>query len=559
MIRQRCAIYTRKSTEEGLEQSFNSLDAQREACSAYILSQRHEGWSELSDRYDDGGFSGGSMERPGLQRLLADVRAGRLDVIVVYKVDRLTRALSDFAKIVEIFDAASVSFVSVTQAFNTTSSMGRLTLNVLLSFAQFEREVTAERIRDKVAASKRKGMWMGGAVPFGYEAMDKALIVNAAEAEAVRTIFREYLEVGSVPALRRRLIRLGIVSKVRTDRHGRVTGGQPFSSGALYHLLRNATYVGKVRHKGELHIGQHAAIVDETTWKCVQERLDGNGGGPISGRRGPARRWLDGRLFDQHGHPMRTSYAMRTVRSGSVRRSKRYWYYVSKQDQADDRRKVDRCPADPLERVVHETILRYLTDHVWLTSALAAAGVRPEAIADALEQAQNDASALSGASGMENLSAHLHRVDLREGHISLRVNLVPLLDDPAASEVLAPPVEVPITLQRNGRNRPIVLRADKDAPQRDPDLIALVADARRWMQDLVEGRVGSIAELTEREQLRPGAVSRILPLAWLSPDIAQAILEGRQPVDLTAKALRDLPELPLIWSDQRLALGFPAT
>jgi site-specific DNA recombinase len=216
VIRQRCAIYTRKSTEEGLEQSFNSLDAQREACSAYILSQRHEGWSELSDRYDDGGFSGGSMERPGLRRLLADVRAGRLDVIVVYKVDRLTRALSDFAKMAEIFDAAGVSFVSVTQAFNTTSSMGRLTLNVLLSFAQFEREVTAERIRDKVAASKRKGMWMGGAVPFGYQARDKALIVNADEADAVRTIFREYLEVGSVPALRQRLDRLGIVSKVRT-------------------------------------------------------------------------------------------------------------------------------------------------------------------------------------------------------------------------------------------------------------------------------------------------------------------------------------------------------
>ena len=213
MIRQRCAIYTRKSTEEGLEQSFNSLDAQREACSAYILSQRHEGWTELSDRYDDGGFSGGSMKRPGLQRLLTDVRAGRIDIIVVYKVDRLTRALSDFAKMVEIFDGAGVSFVSVTQAFNTTSSMGRLTLNVLLSFAQFEREVTAERIRDKVAASKKKGLWMGGSVPLGYDAKDKALVVNQAEADAVRTIFREYLAIGSVPRLRRRLSELGIVSK----------------------------------------------------------------------------------------------------------------------------------------------------------------------------------------------------------------------------------------------------------------------------------------------------------------------------------------------------------
>jgi len=558
MIRQRCAIYTRKSTEEGLEQSFNSLDAQREACSAYILSQRHEGWSELSDRYDDGGFSGGSMERPGLQRLLADVRAGRIDVIVVYKVDRLTRALSDFAKMVEIFDAAGVSFVSVTQAFNTTSSMGRLTLNVLLSFAQFEREVTAERIRDKVAASKRKGMWMGGAVPFGYEAQDKALIVNADEADAVRAIFREYLDAGSVPALRRRLVRLGIISKVRTDRHGRVTGGQPFSSGALYHLLRNATYAGKVRHKGDLHIDQHAAIVDETTWQDVQEHLDGNGGGPITGHRKAARRWLDSYLFDRHGRPMRTSYAMRTVRFGSVRRSKRYWYYVSRPDHAEDRRKVDRLPAGTLETALSEIIMRYLTDPAWLTSALATAGIRPEAIADALEQARKDASALSSASDMKNFSAYVHRVDLRGGLMGLRVNLAPLLDHRERVEVLAPPIEVPITLQRNGRNRPIVLRADASVPQRDLDLIGLVADARRWMQDLFEGRVGSVAELTKREQLRPGAISRILPLAWLAADIAQAILEGRQPVDLTAKTLRDLPELPLDWSDQRQVLGFEA-
>ncbi len=558
MIRQRCAIYTRKSTEEGLEQSFNSLDAQREACSAYILSQRHEGWSELSDRYDDGGFSGGSMERPGLRRLLADVRAGRLDVIVVYKVDRLTRALPDFAKMVEIFDAASVSFVSVTQAFNTTSSMGRLTLNVLLSFAQFEREVTAERIRDKVAASKRKGMWMGGAVPFGYEAQDKALIVNADEADAVRTIFREYLEVGSVPALRRRLDRLGVVSKVRTDRHGRVTGGQPFSSGALYHLLRNATYVGKVRHKNDLYDGQHAALVDETTWKCVQEHLNGNGGGPNSGRRGPARRWLDGCLCDQHGRPMRTSYAMRTVRSGSVRVSKRYWYYASKPEGVDDRRIIDRLPAGPLESIVHETIRRYLTDHAWLASALVTADVRPEAIAAAVERAGKKASGPRDANITEALSDVLHRADLRDGLISLQINLAPLLDNSEGSEVPAPSIEVPIKLLRNGRNRPIVLRADTSVPLRDPDLIALVADARRWMQDLIEGRVGSVAELTKREQLRPGAVSRILPLAWLAPDIAQAILEGHQPVELTAKAMRDLPELPLDWSDQHRVLGFAA-
>ena len=269
MIRQRCAIYTRKSIEEGLEQSFNSLDAQREACAAYILSQKHEGWAELSDRYDDGGFSGGSMERPGLQQLLEDVRAGRIDVIVVYKVDRLTRALSDFAKMVDVFDGAGVSFVSVTQAFNTTSSMGRLTLNVLLSFARFEREATGEGIRDKVAASKRKGMWMGGAIPLGYDVEDKALVVSPTEATAIRTIFAEYLVLGSVRQLRARLDALGIVSKQRTNRFGRVSGGTTFSRGGLYNILRNPSYIRKVRHKEELREGA-------TRRRCAEDLRGGD-------------------------------------------------------------------------------------------------------------------------------------------------------------------------------------------------------------------------------------------------------------------------------------------
>ena len=562
MIRQRCAIYTRKSTEEGLEQSFNSLDAQREACAAYILSQRHEGWAELSDRYDDGGFSGGSMERPGLQQLLTDVRAGRIDVIVVYKVDRLTRALSDFAKMVETFDGAGVSFVSVTQAFNTTSSMGRLTLNVLLSFAQFEREVTAERIRDKVAASKKKGLWMGGSVPFGYDAKDNALVVNKAEADAVRTIFREYLTIGSVPKLRRRLAQLGIVSKCRTDRKGRATGGQPFSTGALYHLLRNATYVGKIRHKGALHEGQHEAIIDEITWKQVQTHLDDNGGGTIAGRRTPARRMFDGLLFDQHGRSMKSSYAMRTLRSETVRQSKRYWYYVSKKDGPEDERAVDRMPAAALEAVVVEAIDQRLSDREWLASAMDTAGASPEAIAAALDRAGEIASvgarrALEDENQVDT-AGYLHRIDFVGSALRIQMNLASLIGQAEVTEMLAPTFEVPIALRRKGRNRPIVLRADTGAPQRDPDLIALVADARRWMNDLINGWAASVAEITEREQLRPGNVSRVLPLAWLAPDIEGAILEGRQPVDLTAKKLRDLPNLPLDWTEQRRVLGFPA-
>src|SRR5256885_1284415 len=248
----RCAIYTRVSTEYGLDQDFNSLDAQYDAASAYIKSQAHAGWTLIRSRYDDGGYSGGSTDRPDLQRLLDDIRSRRLDVIVVYKVDRLTRSLADFAKLVELFDAHGVSFVSVTQQFNTTTSMGRLTLNVLLSFAQFEREVTSERIRDKIAASKRKGLWVGGMVPMGYETKDRKISINEAEAEQVRTIFRSYLRLGSLNLLMAELRKRGIVSKARTLKSGAIVGGIAFTRGPLAHLLRNRFYIGEVVFKGEV-------------------------------------------------------------------------------------------------------------------------------------------------------------------------------------------------------------------------------------------------------------------------------------------------------------------
>ena len=270
---QRCAIYTRKSSEEGLEQNFNSLHAQREACEAFIRSQAGEGWRLITTAYDDGGFSGGTMERPALQRLLVDIRERLIDTVVVYKVDRLTRALADFAKMVERFDEHGVSFVAVTQQFNTTTSMGRLTLNVLLSFAQFEREVTGERIRDKIAASKRKGMWMGGMAPLGYDVCERRLVVNPAEAETVRGIFRRYLKLGCVRRLQEELQRAGIVSKVRITRSGKQSGGNPFSRGALYALLANPVYIGEIRHKRERHPGQHEAVVNRELWEHVHERL----------------------------------------------------------------------------------------------------------------------------------------------------------------------------------------------------------------------------------------------------------------------------------------------
>jgi site-specific DNA recombinase len=269
----RGAIYTRVSTEQGLEQDFNSLDAQREACQAYIKSQTHEGWRLVRDRYDDGGFSGGSMDRPALQKLLVDVQARRIDVIVVYKVDRLTRSLADFAKLVETFDAHGVSFVSVTQSFHTTTSMGRLTLNVLLSFAQFEREVTGERIRDKIAASKKKGMWMGGVVPLGYRVEDRALHIVEEHAEIVRSLFRRYLEAGSVVRLKQRLDAEGFRLPVRIDGGGRSTGGGFLSRGHIYKILSNPIYVGLIAHKGQVHEGLHPPIVPQDLWDEVQQSL----------------------------------------------------------------------------------------------------------------------------------------------------------------------------------------------------------------------------------------------------------------------------------------------
>ena len=274
--RKRCAIYTRKSSEEGLEQEFNSLAAQREACEAYIRSQQHEGWHLARNRYDDGGFSGGNLERPAAQRLLADIRAGRVDIVVVYKVDRLTRSLADFARLVELFDAQRVSFVSVTQQFNTTSSMGRLTLNVLLSFAQFEREVTGERIRDKIAASKKKGMWMGGNVPLGYDASERTLVINPAEAETVRRIFALYRELGCVRRVKEEADHLGLRTKCSATANGTERGGKPFSRGHLYTLLSNPIYTGQIAHKGKLHPGQQPALIDDESWSTVRNQLAAN-------------------------------------------------------------------------------------------------------------------------------------------------------------------------------------------------------------------------------------------------------------------------------------------
>ena len=317
----RCAIYTRKSSEEGLEQSFNSLEAQREACEAYIASQKHEHWRAITTHYDDGGYSGGSMERPALRQLLADIDAGKVDTVVVYKVDRLTRSLADFAKIIERFDAREVSFVSVTQQFNTTTSMGRLTLNVLLSFAQFEREVTGERIRDKIAASKRKGMWMGGTVPVGYDLRERKLFVNANEAAHVMKIFRLYLELGCVAKLKARLDRDGVQSKTRMSRSGKKSGGRTYSRGALYCLLQSPIYIGKIPHRDATYAGEHTAIIPQELWDNVQDRVRTNSKVRRNATNVKSPSLLVGLLFDDHGNRFTPFHADKN--------GKRYRYYVS--------------------------------------------------------------------------------------------------------------------------------------------------------------------------------------------------------------------------------------
>ena len=345
--RRRCAIYTRKSSEEGLEQEFNSLQAQSEACEAYIRSQRHEGWALARTRYDDGGFSGGNMERPALQRLLADIQGGRIDIIVVYKVDRLTRSLADFARLVEIFDAQGVSFVSVTQQFNTTSSMGRLTLNVLLSFAQFEREVTGERIRDKIAASKKKGMWMGGNAPLGYHASERTLVINSAEAETVRCIFALYRELGCVRRVKAEADRLELRTKHSTTASGTERGGRSFSRGHIYHILSNPIYIGEIAHKGQLYSGQHPALIDAETWTAVRDQLVTNATNHRRKADAAEPSLLAGLLTDARGERFTPSHA--------VKKGGRYRYYVSSAlitEAGTDRAQGWRLPAQEIEDVV---------------------------------------------------------------------------------------------------------------------------------------------------------------------------------------------------------------
>lgn len=375
IVTKNCAIYTRKSTDEGLDTDFNTLDAQRESCEAFIVSQKAEGWRVVPTQYNDGGFSGGNMNRPALQKLLADIKQGKIQTVVVYKIDRLTRSLMDFSKLVEIFDAHGVTFVSVTQSFNTTTSMGRLTLNVLLSFAQFEREVSAERIRDKFAASKKKGMWMGGNVPLGYDVVKRKLIVNDKDSKTLKMIFEQYLKLGCVTKLKTWLDDNNIKSTRRISLQGKELGGKSYSRGALHSILRNPIYIGKILHKENLYDGLHDGIIENDLWGAVQERLQSQAAKKRGYQNISHKSPLRTILYDVSGQ----TYSMTYTRKDK----KQHRYYISKylsENKTHPQQFLTRLPANEIETVVINAV------HQNIAKALGLNDIEHYAMIKAIEQ-----------------------------------------------------------------------------------------------------------------------------------------------------------------------------
>jgi site-specific DNA recombinase len=551
----RCAIYTRKSSEEGLGQDFNSLHAQRESCEAFIRSQVGEGWKLVKTAYDDGGFSGGTMERPALQRLLEDIRSRLVDVVVVYKVDRLTRSLADFAKMVELFDSQTVSFVAVTQQFNTTTSMGRLTLNVLLSFAQFEREVIGERIRDKVAASKRKGIWMGGTLPLGYEVRERKLVVNDEQAQTVRQILERYLELGSVRLLKADLSRRGVVSGVSLSKHGNRRGGKPFSRGALYHLLSNPIYVGQIRHKKELYPGQHEAIVNRNLWQRVQQRLNERATREGEGRKTEALRSpLAGKLFDENGEPLYIQ--------GAAKGQRRYRYYVSRKlvrGAPEDAEHGWRVSAPEIERAVAVAAKEMLSDRIAIAQAAEEAGIDANRLPSVLEFAEGRIGRLrSDGETASALTEIIERLELSVGgiRVALRLSIFPGEECGAVPGHIALTRFVPMQIKRRGVEMRMVLEGASNPSRIDLPLLKAVARARRWSDELLSGRVRSVNDLARREGIEGRSVRRLIRLGALSPRIVEAIVEGWQQPNLTVMSLTRRIDLPLLWSAQEQALNF---
>ena len=532
-MRKRRAIYTRKSTEEGLEMGFNSLDAQREACAAYILSQAGEGWEQVGELYDDGGWSGGSMDRPALKQLLDDIQAGKVDIVVVYKVDRLTRSLADFAKIVEILDAKGASFVSVTQAFNTTNSMGRLTLNVLLSFAQFEREVTGERIRDKIAASKRKGMWMGGTVPHGYRVEDRKLLIDPKEAEEMRYIFNRYLELKSVSALVDDLARKGIRTRTRYRKTGSSIGNVCFGKGPLGFLLKNPVFTGKIRHKDTVYEGEHDPIIDQDIFDCVQTMLASNNRDKLIAKHAKSPSLLSGLITDPDGRPMSPSRGQKGA--------KQYCYYVTRFKTGEDRTSICRIPAGALDKIVVDLFESYLRKPsqayestckvAWQSNTAA-----ESALADNLHT-------ITTSELRAVLIDHSVKVNVAEDHVDITIG-----------HDLTTTITTPARLVRRGNELRIALPPDSPSANGnyiDPALVRLVVQGFAAQEHLLTGKeILTVSHYDKRH------LHRLARISWLAPDIITAILDGRQPLQLTARHLLRCAEIPLEWQQQRHFLGF---
>jgi DNA invertase Pin-like site-specific DNA recombinase len=559
----RCAVYTRKSSEEGLEQSFNSLDARREACQAYILSQRQEGWRAINAAYDDGGFSGGSMERPGLKRLMGDIEARKVDTVVVYKVDRLTRSLADFAKMVEAFDARGVSFVSVTQQFNTTSSMGRLTLNVLLSFAQFEREVTGERIRDKIAASKRKGMWMGGMIPLGYDLKDRHLILNEKEAEHVREIFRLYLEIGCVKKLKAHFDQRGVKSKIRVSRSGNSSGGTTYSRGALYKILQNRIYLGEIPLKGQSYPGEHAPIIDRELWERVRILMAENVRSRRHGTNASAPSLLRGLLYDEGGNRFTPSHA--------VKRGKRYRYYVSQRvikDAASASVQPGRIPARELEKLVLVELRSFLSSADQVVNALAHPHDDLGITHALIESADGYSKRLEGNS-TSNLSemlevivgritVHQNSLEIQLDRARLRAHLLgPRFANSQRQDATSDLNQEPVTLRtetklkRSGGELRLIIPSqstDRASGTAVPALVKAISRAHEWVRQIVAGEFKDQRAIAEATGLNERYVSRIIQSAFLAPQIVEAIVKGRQAPEMSLVTLLD--DVPLSWTEQ---------
>lgn len=548
----RCAIYTRKSSEEGLEQNFNSLDAQHEACSAYIVSQKNEGWVQVPDRYDDGGISGGTMERPGLQRLLADIDRGAVDQILVYKIDRLTRSLADFAKIVDILDKTGASFVSVTQSFNTATSMGRLTLNMLLSFAQFEREVTAERIRDKIAASKRKGLWMGGNVPLGYEPDGRTLKITEADAATIRVIYDLYDRHRNVRIVKTEADKLGLKTAIRKLSSGCPKGGASFSFGHIYHILTNPIYAGRIRHKEKVWPGQYPALIEPARWDALQEQLMASA---VLSRSGQGRNsdgqkkqvsLLVGKLFDETGDRLTPSH----TKTGKGRRLR---YYVSHRLIRSSGPKDPsgwRLPAPELETLIADLVSKHLSIPAVQTNIVCPATTEEIASIAQRMTSLSVAECSADEKTKRAVLSLIERVQITPGKLSIRIaakaiaESLTLKPECICDEYLS--IESNFRLRKRGVETKLILADAIGA--RDDTLFRNIALAHRYFDMIRSGK--TYTEIAQAESVPKRRIQQLVELALLAPDVIRDVWEGRQPVGLTSQWLKSHAFTPM-WNEQR--------